>query len=143
MAEPLDEVTCCKCKETFGIARSTRQILLRTHQNFWCPHGHVQHYPEGESQETKLRRERDLLKQSIAYEQDRVRRAVEEAEHQRRRAIGYKGHAARITKRAKAGVCPCCNRSFENLRRHMASQHPQFTPEAPDTPLSTPDAGGR
>lgn len=52
----------------------------------------------------------------------------EEAKRERNRANGYKGHATRITKRAKAGVCPCCNRSFENLRRHMASQHPTFTP---------------
>lgn len=26
-----------------------------------------------------------------------------------------------------AGVCPCCNRTFKNLARHMAGQHPGFT----------------
>lgn len=129
-----DTVICYKCKEPFGIEESTRQVLLRTHQNFYCPHGHVQHYLEGESEETKLRRERDRLKQSIAYEQDRVRRAQEEAEHQRRRANGYKGHATRITRRAKAGVCPCCNRHFVQLERHMATKHPTFTPGCPEPP---------
>ena len=24
---------------------------------------------------------------------------------------------------AKAGTCPCCNRTFTNLARHMASKH--------------------
>jgi hypothetical protein len=24
------------------------------------------------------------------------------------------------------GVCPCCTRSFTNLRRHMATKHPGF-----------------
>jgi hypothetical protein len=23
-------------------------------------------------------------------------------------------------------VCPCCNRTFSNLQRHMAHKHPQF-----------------
>jgi DNA-binding XRE family transcriptional regulator len=26
-------------------------------------------------------------------------------------------------------VCPCCNRSFENLRQHMATQHADFGQE--------------
>ena len=27
---------------------------------------------------------------------------------------------------AKAGVCPCCNRSFSNLRRHIQAKHKEF-----------------
>lgn len=87
----------------------------------------------------KLRQERDRLKQQLAQKDDEIKweresaeRARGDAEHQRHRANGYKGHATRITKRAKAGVCPCCNRTFVQLARHMATQHPQFTPEAPE-----------
>ena len=100
----------------------------RNHQKFYCTHGHPQCFAEGESVETALRRERDQLKQRQAYLHDCIKEEREKAEHERRRANGYKGHATKITKRAKAGVCPCCNRSFENLRRHMAGQHPTFTP---------------
>jgi hypothetical protein len=32
----------------------------------------------------------------------------------------------RIKKRVAAGVCPCCNRSFKDLARHMAGQHPDY-----------------
>lgn len=32
--------------------------------------------------------------------------------------------------RVANGVCPCCNRHFENLERHMKGQHPDFQPEA-------------
>jgi hypothetical protein len=28
-------------------------------------------------------------------------------------------------------VCPCCNRSFQNLRRHMATKHPEFNAPGP------------
>lgn len=123
-----DEVICYKCKEPFGIERSTRQVLLRSHANFYCPHGHAQHYLEGESEETKLRRERDRLKQQMAYKEDQLREARERADREKRRANGYKGHATRMTKRAKAGVCPCCNRTFKQLAAHMANKHPEFTP---------------
>jgi hypothetical protein len=27
------------------------------------------------------------------------------------------------------GVCPCCNRSFTNLRRHMTTKHPEYPKE--------------
>jgi hypothetical protein len=31
-----------------------------------------------------------------------------------------------MRKRIQSGVCPCCNRTFENLGRHMKSKHPAF-----------------
>jgi hypothetical protein len=71
----------------------------------------------------------------VAMYADEARSEREIAERERRRANGYKGHATRITKRAKAGVCPCCNRTFKQLAAHMASQHPTFTPmELEDRP---------
>src|SRR4249919_1353666 len=129
--EPFDKIYiggCYKCGEPMWMTRGTQETYYRSKQSFYCPHGHPQCYTEGETEETKLRRERDQLKQRIAYKDDCIRQAEARAEHERRRANGYKGHATKITKRAKAGVCPCCNRSFENLRRHMTTKHPPFTP---------------
>jgi hypothetical protein len=34
-----------------------------------------------------------------------------------------------MKKRAVAGVCPCCNRHFRELERHMASKHPKYASE--------------
>lgn len=128
---------CCTCGTVFAMTKEFRE-QCRSHpgpngKSFYCPAGHGQHY-QGETEATKLRRERDRLKQEQAYLEDSRRAALEDAEHQRRRANGYKGHAAKITKRAKAGVCPCCNRSFENLRRHMETQHAEFTADCPEAP---------
>lgn len=33
---------------------------------------------------------------------------------------------ARLKKRVKNGVCPCCTRSFTNLRRHISTKHPDY-----------------
>lgn len=120
--------TCYRCREPFGLDEGTYEVLRRSHGTFYCPHGHGQRYLEGESEETKLRREHDNLRQQAARLHDRIREEAERADKERRRANGYKGHAAKISKRAKAGVCPCCNRTFKQLARHMASKHPQFTP---------------
>lgn len=122
--------TCCQCGMLYAMTREfykDRQERRRGDCTFYCPRGHPQYYT-GESEAQKLRRERDRLLQNEAYLQDQLKVARNKADHERNRANGYKGHATRITKRAKAGVCPCCNRTFKQLAAHMASQHPTFTP---------------
>jgi hypothetical protein len=121
---------CCNCGLAFAMTADFRKRMLDSRvkgrgTTFYCPAGHPQWYT-GETEADKLRRERDRLKQNQAYLEDRRREAEERADHQAARARGYKGHAAKLTKRAKAGVCPCCQRSFENLRRHMEHEHPKF-----------------
>jgi hypothetical protein len=131
------QITCCQCNEVFWIQDETWAVLKRSSQTFHCPFGHDLHYPQGKTEAEKLREQLEAERRSRQRAEQRVAEARDDAEHQRRRANGYKGHATRITKRAKAGVCPCCNRSFENLRRHMATKHPQFTP----MPLEVIDGG--
>ena len=123
------------CCVKFGLEQSMYDQLQRNGQTFYCPNGHSQSYILGKTPEQKLREQleeerlaRQRAEQRVAQRDDEVREAREEAEHQRRRANGYKGHATKITKRAKAGICPCCNRHFVQLERHMASKHPEFTP---------------
>lgn len=126
---------CCSCSMVFAMPAEFKARALAKRgpsgQVFFCPAGHRQWYL-GETAEAKLRRENDRLKQNEAYLEQQRQRAADDAEHQRRRANGYKGHAAKITKRAKAGLCPCCNRTFSQLARHMATQHPDFTPDVPE-----------
>lgn len=127
---------CCYagCGVLFAMTEEFVRERRKDHQWWYCPNGHQQQYSgknEAEQLREKLeeeRRQRQSAEQRVAMWQDEAREAEERAKRERNRANGYKGHATRITKRAKAGVCPCCNRSFENLRRHMSTQHPQFTP---------------
>lgn len=132
--ESLITETCSGCGILYAMPESFQKERLADKRTFYCPNGHTQTYT-GKTEAQKLReqldeerRGRQRAEQNVAYWSDEAKEQRERAEHERRRANGYKGHATRITKRAKAGVCPCCNRSFENLRRHMTSKHPQFTP---------------
>jgi hypothetical protein len=98
--------------------------------SYSCAYGHEQHLCAGESDETKLRRERDLLTQRLAEKDDEIKRQRELHEATERQLSAAKGRVTRIKNRVSHGVCPCCNRTFENLQRHMHSKHPTFTAEA-------------
>lgn len=119
---------CCNCGMTFAMPiefkeRKLKKRNIASEKTFYCPAGHAQHYL-GETEETMLRRERDRLQQQVAQHDDEI-------DYQRRSARAYKGQATRLRRRAKAGVCPCCNRTFKQLAAHMANKHPGFTPEPP------------
>lgn len=82
---------------------------------FWCPNGHRQVFA-GKTVEQKLR-------ERVEAEQLRTRQARDQAEAAERTARAYKGQATKIKRRVLRGVCPFCDRSFENVTRHMESKH--------------------
>jgi hypothetical protein len=141
MAELVERV-CPVCGIVYGLPAAFYNARKdgSSKEGWYCPNGHSLSITKSEAaklreQLDEERRQRQRAEQSVAMWQDFEKEARQQAEHERHRANGYKGHATKITKRAKAGVCPCCNRSFENLRRHMATKHPTFTPmELEDRP---------
>ena len=70
------------------------------------------------------RSDRELQRERQRHDQTRADRDHIEAKRR-----GEKAAKTRIKNRIAAGVCPCCNRTFQNLAKHMAGQHPDFTPE--------------
>jgi hypothetical protein len=142
--------TCGTCGILFAMDESFQKERLADKNWFYCPNGHQIAYA-GKSEAEKLkaqldeeRRQRQRAEQRVAMEADYRRQAEEKAARERHRANGYKGHATRITKRAKAGVCPCCNRTFKQLAAHMANKHPTFTPmEIDDRPTLELIEGGK
>lgn len=92
---------------------------------FYCPIGHKWIY-DGESQtavlERQLQRERANHDQTLAELSD----ARQERDHNENRRRAEKAAKTKLKKRIAAGVCPCCNRTFQNLARHIAGQHPEF-----------------
>lgn len=81
-----------------------------------CPNGHSRGWAKGteEKEREAIRRERDQLRQQIACKDDEITDKSKEL--------------LRLKKRAAAGVCPCCNRTFLNMQRHMKSRHPNIVP---------------
>jgi hypothetical protein len=84
------------------------------------------------SETDNLRRERDLLKQQLAQKDDEIKWQREHRLGAERRVIAAKGQITKLKKRAKAGTCPCCKRTFHNMAEHMKTKHPDFDPKVVD-----------
>lgn len=88
------------------------------HKTWYCPNGHPRYYPrENETEKAKAavrRLERQLANRDEDLRAAKVAHAV------------TKGKLTKTRNRIAKGVCPCCNRSFANLGKHMAGQHPDF-----------------
>lgn len=114
-------LTCYTCKTPFAMTAELYAVANERceQMRFYCPHGHPQHFVRGESEVDKMRRERDRAiqdKARLAQERDEAKAAAQKAERA----------ARRMKKRASAGVCQCCNRSFANMAAHMRTKHPEF-----------------
>lgn len=117
-------VVTCWCGMRHAVPSELRNFQRREFDegrevpSIYCPLGH-QYQPVGEGMAAKLERR-------LKREQDERARVTAEREQAEASARSYKGAATKARKRSAAALCPCCNRSFVQLRRHMASKHPEF-----------------
>lgn len=124
---------CFQCHVLFAFPQELRTQLLEKRgpngRQFYCPNGHEQHYigkseadllrerlQASESERERAARRADRL--SAEVDQERAARAYAD-----RRRAAYQGRVTKLTKRAHAGVCAFCNRSFVNVQRHMSTKH--------------------
>lgn len=116
--------TCHKCGIRSGLPQDFYLRLQETKDTFYCPNGHAAVFRNSRADdlETKLIAERarsDRLKAAADYEY-RQRKSIE------RSRSALKGQVTKVKNRVGNGVCPCCNRTFQNLLAHMKTQHPTF-----------------
>lgn len=110
---------CIKCGVIFGLTGDYQQRRRWDHETFYCPSGHAQMYP-AKNQVEKLAEELEQERRRRIDEVEAARVRADFAEAAKKKA---ESELARVTKRAHAGVCPCCKRSFANVARHMQTKH--------------------
>ena len=124
--------TCCHCGVRFAMTEDFKKERLNNrgpNNPFYCPNGHKQHYI-GKS-EADIERERaEQLQRQLTAAEERAKRQRELREAAERQAAAARGQVTKIKKRVGNGVCPCCNRTFSDLQRHMHTKHPEFKAEA-------------
>lgn len=117
-------LNCASCSIQYAITEEKMADLRKTGETFYCPNGHKNFYRDNENDQA--RRERDRLKQENA----RLAEAAEFARRDRdvatRQASAARGQVTRLKNAAAAGACPCCDRRYTHLRKHMDKHHPQF-----------------
>lgn len=111
-------IECGECGATFAATESFVAARRADHRTFYCLNGHARHYPQ-KSEAEKLRDRLRITESQLTHTQDQL----QATEYQRR---AQKGQVTRLRNRIAAGVCPCCNRSFQDVRAHMQGQHPEF-----------------
>lgn len=108
---------CCNCGVAFFVPQDLQRRAKATGRSFYCPNGHGQHYTKSEA---------DKLRAKL---QEQTRIATQQAERARIAEVAnasLRTENGNLKKRIKNGVCPCCTRSFQNLKRHIATKHPEY-----------------
>jgi hypothetical protein len=117
-------VACATCFVPFGISAELQEKRQNDHEAFYCPSGHDNYYsgPSQYERRAKEAEQAQLAAQAKLNEERHLRLVAENAlkkETQKRK---------KIEKRIAAGVCPCCNRTFEDLQKHMQTKHKGYAP---------------
>lgn len=108
---------CPTCGIVFGVTLDYQNRRRQYADTFYCPNGHSQSYAKSESAR---------LREQLAAEQKKLANAQFELMAAKQRAEAVEKEKARLQKRMKNGICPCCHRQFIQLTRHMKSKHPEF-----------------
>ena len=126
----IEAIWCNGCGIPYGLPKGFLKQRREDHQTWTCPNGCRRHFSEGSSEAEKraAQAEQELTAaRSLAQREARRRADAEDAarraDYQARAA---KGQLTKARKRAAAGVCPWCQRTFQNVARHMAGQHPDY-----------------
>lgn len=130
--EYFEVIHCCNCGVPFAIEQKQHNRLQDNHKWFYCPNGHSQHFT-GPSEAQRLRADLERKTQML----DAATARADSAEGKLHR-VSNSNRKMRV--RIANGVCPCCNRTFQNLMAHMKSEHPAFSKEK--TMLSVRSAFG-
>lgn len=109
--QELETITCCSCGVEFGVPCYLKKKLLETHKRFYCPNGHEQAFL-GETEAERLKKELEKQKERTRWAEEENKKVTKKLK--------------RTEKRISCGVCPCCNRSFVNLQRHMKTKHKDY-----------------
>lgn len=133
----LTHMTCPVCGVVYGLNESQRKEF-KEHRgghdgkgSWYCPMGHSVHYPQ-ETEEDRLRAKALRLESQLEFARRQRESAEKEAIVHKGRATRFKNERDRVKRRVSAGLCPCCNRHFTNLERHIGNKHPGFV--APENP---------
>jgi len=125
------QVDCATCGFTFAVPESLIERRRRDGLDFFCPAAaHRMNY--GKTEADRLREQVAGLQRRVDAGQatlTAVRDQRDAAERARRAQVGV---VTKLRKRVSNGICPCCRRTFADLARHIAGQHPDFAAEVPD-----------
>jgi hypothetical protein len=112
----LHMINCGECGTPFAMESKLYEKLRDTQGTFYCPNGHCRQF---------------IAKSKAEILQEQLNEKDKKYWEERNLRLGAEGKLARLSKRIKNGVCPCCKRSFGNLHQHITKKHPEFAKKEP------------
>jgi len=125
-------VTSCWCGIRLAIPSSLYREAHNNGMAVYCPLGHTFVWKETEAD--RLKRELESTKSVLRAARASTTAVRDQLQAERRSNAAYRGHLTRLRNRIANGVCPVkdCHRHFDNVQRHIASQHPEWAAEHPE-----------
>lgn len=108
---------CGGCGIPFFVPTRWKNSKVQDHGSFSCPNGCSRIFVAKTDAE-KAKEELEQLKTE-------KEKSEQELQNKWLDALGEKCKLEKQLKRVHKGVCPCCNRSFINLQKHMKTKHPE------------------
>lgn len=124
----LEVTDCGVCGVDFAAPARLLKSRREKGGDFYCPNGHVLVFTESEVD--RLRKQAKSLEARLTSSRDQQRATRDELAAAERLRSALRGVVTRERNRVARGVCPCCSRTFLDLARHMAGQHPEYATEA-------------
>ena len=125
--ETFHVVTCYTCGCAFGINECIyRRAVEDKKGSVFCPACGRETVWNGESKAEQVRRE---MQRKLGVARRRAENLEVDLVNANNKLRGTKAALTKTKKRIENGVCPCCHRSFKNLRRHMNNKHPEYAEE--------------
>lgn len=121
-------IKCCPaCSIRYAAPESMFVRIKERGGSWYCPNGHSLQFHESEAD--RLKKALDIEKRAAEYKDQRIKRLHDDLDASNNRLRATKAAKTRLKNRIAAGVCPCCNRTFQDLARHMVGKHPEFKHE--------------
>jgi hypothetical protein len=123
VALELEDTVCCVCGTRFAVDATIMHHRRQNAGDIYCPNGHCIGWKETEAD--KVRKQLAAKEKELEAERQRV--GMERSMRYEAEAAKNKAEMAfkRQTRRINKGVCPHCQRTFQQLARHIACKHPE------------------
>jgi hypothetical protein len=122
----LTEINCGECGGTYALTEQYRHQRERDGGGWHCPYCQVGYGYANNNENARLKKELEAEKKRKEWAQQEATNQRIAKEEWQRKEQGQRAAKTRIKNRVSKGVCPCCNRTFQDLGRHMAGQHPDY-----------------
>lgn len=127
LATDFEITDCANCGIEFGVLASYIERRRKDGRSFHCPNGHSLSF--GKSEADKLREQLEHVQRQVQLRDGQITHLRDQNDATERALRAQRGANTKLRKRVSNGVCPCCNRSFADLARHMAGKHPDYATE--------------